>query len=177
MFWGLGQTNSHSTIRELAGLDSLDATTFAFEWQPPSGWPNADWHDGLAQDTPPIPAWEMKTRHLVAIETHLRARYPDMAAWAAPDAPPAADDLRMMGWTLLRSGAVVAPKQGDRYYVTDGAVKVVGQTGGDCRGYGQAVMTVTGQTGGDCRGYDQTTMAVTGQTGGDCWGYDQTTML
>ena len=82
---GLGLTDSHTTIRELAGLGANDSTTYAFEWQPPEGWPDADYSTGLTQDTAPIPAWDIKTKHTTAIKSHLRRKYPDMAAWNQPD--------------------------------------------------------------------------------------------
>jgi hypothetical protein len=34
---GMGFTDSHTTIRELAGLGDKDSSTYAFEWQPPPG--------------------------------------------------------------------------------------------------------------------------------------------
>jgi ribosomal protein S30 len=82
---GFGLTDSHTTIRLLAGLRHDDSSTYAFEWQPPKGWPNADWHDGLTQDTAPIPTWDLKASHLKAMERHVRASYPDIATWEAPD--------------------------------------------------------------------------------------------
>ena len=82
---GLGLTDSHTTIRELAGLGANDSTTYAFEWQPPEGWPDADYSTGLTQDTSPIPVWDIKTKHTTAIESHIRRKYPDMAAWNQPD--------------------------------------------------------------------------------------------
>jgi hypothetical protein len=82
---GFGLTDSHTNIRAMAGLGTEDSATYAFEWQPPTGWPDANFNDGLTQDTAPLPHWELKAKHLSAIEQHLRLRYPDMAAWEGPD--------------------------------------------------------------------------------------------
>ena len=83
---GFGLTDSHAVIRENAGVGVNDSATYAFEWQPPAGWPDADFNAGLTQDTAPIPHWELKATHTRAIEHHLRSRYPTMDEWNKPDA-------------------------------------------------------------------------------------------
>ena len=163
---GLGLTDSHTTIRELAGLDTNDSTTYAFEWQPPAGWPDADFNAGLTQDTAPIPAWEMKKKHLSAIERHLKKLYPSMDVWNAPDATPTSADLKALGWRLLVDGESVTLGRGDRAYVTGGSVAITGQTGGYVWGDGSSTITSSGQTGGDVRGDGSSTITSSGQTGG-----------
>ena len=80
VFDGCGLTDSHTTIRELAGLSPEDDTVNSYEWQPPAGWPDADFWAGITVDTE---VFSLKKSHLVAIEKHLRKLYPDMAAWNA----------------------------------------------------------------------------------------------
>ena len=145
---GLGLTDSHTDIREFAGLPTDDSTTYAFEWQPPKGWPDADFNAGLTQDTAPIPHWEMKAKHLGAIERYLRETYPDRAAWDVGDQPATADTLRRAGWRLLSDGESVSLSGGDRCYAVSGKIEITGQTGGNVWGYGNSQITSTGQTGG-----------------------------
>ena len=82
VFHGLGLTDSHTTIREFAGLSSEDDSVNSYEWQPPDGWPDADWMDGLTKDTE---VWEPKKKHLLAMEGHIRRLYPSMDEWNTPD--------------------------------------------------------------------------------------------
>ena len=99
VFDGYGFTDSHTMIRQLAGLSTEDSSTYAFEWQPPTGWPDTDWNGGLTQDTAPIPCWDLKAKHFNAIERHLRRLYPDMIAWRAGDTVRALPDgLSVGGW-------------------------------------------------------------------------------
>src|ERR1035438_2538113 len=79
---GHGMTDSHTTIREIAGLTAENDEVNAYEWQPPKGWPDADWFAGLTKDTE---VFEPKTSHLHAMEAHVRRTYPDMDSWNAPD--------------------------------------------------------------------------------------------
>ena len=176
VFFGLGITESHSTIREWAGLGENDSSAYAFEWRPPAGWPDADFNLGLTQDTAPFPHWELNAKHLKAIDLHLRGRYPTMGAWEAPEKIATIQELKAHGWVEVLDGATVSPKDGDRFFAASGTITVVGQTGGRCWGYNNCTINSTGQTGGDCRGYDNCTVNSTGQTGGDCWGYGNCTI-
>ena len=177
VFHGMGLTHSHTSIREIAGLGENDSSTYAFEWQPPAGWPDADYYSGLTQDTAPIPAWEMKARHLKAIESHLRRRYPDMDAWNRPDCLPTVADLKAAGWTLAKDGDEIVCDGPSRIYITHGSVLIKGQTGGYCWASGNATLTSSGQTGGYCRAYDNATLTSSGQTGGYCRAYDNATLV
>ncbi len=105
---GFGITDSHTTIRELAGLDHTDSGTYAFEWQPPAGWPDADFNNGLTQDTAPIPHWGLKAKHLKAVETHLRRRYPTPDAWNAPEVMELPKNLKMTGYLDLRGTGITS---------------------------------------------------------------------
>ncbi len=81
---GLGLTDSHTSMLSLHGLSSADHDKCnLFEWQPPEGWPDASWLDGLHRDGH---AFEPKASHDKAAEAHLRKLYPDRAAWDAGDA-------------------------------------------------------------------------------------------
>jgi len=108
VFDGFGMTHSHTTIREIAGLSAENDTVNAYEWQPPNGWPDAEWHDGLTKDTE---VFELKSRHLSAMKRHVRSIYPTMAEWNAPDV---ARDLLttvidIKGELTVYSGNVTAP--------------------------------------------------------------------
>jgi hypothetical protein len=107
---GLGFTDSHTKIREMAGVGENDSTTYAFEWQPPKGWPEADWNDGLTQDTAPFPHWELTKKHLTAIGNHLRSLYPDMDAWSRPDSIRLPSKFK--GDLYLRGTAITALPEG-----------------------------------------------------------------
>ena len=123
VFDGFGMTHSHTTIREIAGLSAENDTVNAYEWQPPKGWPNAEWHDGLTKDTE---VFELKSRHLSAMERHVRSIYPTMAEWNAPDV---ARDLpktatKINGDLIIASGNVTAlylTEVGGYVYVREGA--------------------------------------------------------
>ena len=82
VFDGCGITESHTTIKELAGLSAENDTVNAYEWQPPKGWPDADWEDGLMKD---VEVFEVKSRHLNAMKHHVVSLYPDLATWDHPD--------------------------------------------------------------------------------------------
>ena len=79
---GYGVTDSHTVIRELAGLHANDDTVNAYEWQPPKGWPDADWNLGLTKDTE---VFETKASHEKAIERHILSLYPTMKEWEDGD--------------------------------------------------------------------------------------------
>ena len=81
---GIGITDSHTEIRELHGLKNTDDTVNAYEWQPPKGWPDSDWEDGLTKDTE---VFELKSSHLKAMGNHVKKLYPSMAEWEAGDKP------------------------------------------------------------------------------------------
>ena len=80
---GYGLTDSHTTILDMHGLTAAqhDACNL-YEWQPPKLWPDASWADGLKVDKA---VFETKQRHDQAAERHVRALYPDRAAWDAAD--------------------------------------------------------------------------------------------
>jgi hypothetical protein len=80
---GLGLTDSHTTMLDIAGLSAKQHDTCnLYEWQPPKGWPEASWLDGLTVDRR---QFVPKVSHDKAAESHLRLLYPDMAAWDAGD--------------------------------------------------------------------------------------------
>lgn len=81
---GAGLTDSHTEIRELHGLHHTDDTVNAYEWQPPAGWPETDWLNGLTKDTE---VFVPKSSHLAAMERHIKKLYPTMAEWDAGDKP------------------------------------------------------------------------------------------
>ena len=80
---GMGITESHTVIRELHGLKNTDDSVNAYEWQPPEGWPNADWNLGLTKDHE---VFETKSSHEAAME---RLQHDLLARWPPghPDAP------------------------------------------------------------------------------------------
>lgn len=79
---GIGMTDSHTTIRELHGLHHTNDKVNAYEWQPPAGWPETNWLDGLTKDTE---VFTLKSSHLDAMERHVKTLYPTMAEWDAGD--------------------------------------------------------------------------------------------
>ena len=79
---GYGLTDSHTTIREIAGLTAENDSVNAYEWQAPAGWPNADFLDGLTKDTE---VFEPKASHIRAMDTHVRTIYPTTKEWDLPD--------------------------------------------------------------------------------------------
>ena len=113
VFWGLGITDSHTQIREFAGLHANDDTVNAYEWQPPKGWPDADWNLGLTKDSV---VFETKSSHENAIERHLKKMYPTMDEWNTPDSfyRISRDDFIRYGWTEIEDGQTVTPNKGDR---------------------------------------------------------------
>ena len=157
LFWGLGITDSHTSIRELCGLSANDDTVNAYEWQPPKGWPDADWNIGLVKDNE---VFETKSSHESAMEKHIKKLYPSMDAWNTPDHlyQISRDEFLRYGWTELEDGQTVSPQKGDRFFAFGGTI------------------TVTGQTGGDCWSNDNSTLNSTGQTGGECWSYGNSTL-
>ena len=81
---GFGLTESHTAIMQMHGLSGKQHDTCnLYEWQPPKGWPDASYADGLRID---CESFETKQRHEDAIQRHVLARYPDRATWDAPDA-------------------------------------------------------------------------------------------
>ena len=95
---GYGVTDSHTVIRELAGLHANDDTVNAYEWQPPKGWPDADWNLGLTKDTV---VFETKSSHESAIERHIKALYPTMEAWNSGDKYRSMAGLTVGGYLYL----------------------------------------------------------------------------
>ena len=91
---GVGITDSHNKIREIHGLKHTDDTVNAYEWQPPQGWPEADWNLGLMKD---LEVFETKSSHEAAMERHVRKLYPTMAAWEAGDKPRLTADMIITG--------------------------------------------------------------------------------
>src|ERR1017187_211989 len=96
---GYGVTDSHTVIRELAGLHANDDTVNAYEWQPPKGWPDVDWNLGLTKD---LVVFETKSSHESAIERHILALYPSMDAWNAGDKYRSMEGLTVGGSLDLR---------------------------------------------------------------------------
>ena len=110
VFDGYGITDSHTLIREFAGLCPEDreddlVKLNAYEWHPPANWPDSDWHAGLTKDTE---VFEVKASHLNAMESHCRRLYPTMAEWRAPDiVRPLPEGLSIKG-ELNLSGTPIA---------------------------------------------------------------------
>ena len=174
VFDGLGLTDSHTKIRELAGLDVNDDSVNAYEWQPPKGWPETSWIVGLTID---CQVFEPKQSHFNRIEAHLKRLYPSMVEWERGDERRDTPvTLKKLGWAELKDGEVVSPKKGDRFFVVSGTVTVSCQSGGDCRSYGNSTLNSTGQTGGYCRSNGNSTLNSTGQTGGYCWSDGNSTL-
>ena len=104
---GFGLTDSHSTIREIHGLGANDDTTNAYEWQPPKGWPEADFIDGLVEDAE---VFDLQSSHLTNMEHHVRSRYPDLPAWKAHGTFPSFPGTKFPQSIVVREGAtLVAP--------------------------------------------------------------------
>jgi hypothetical protein len=95
---GYGVTDSHTAMRELAGLHANDDTVNAYEWQPPAGWPETDWEDGLVKDTE---VFTVKSSHLAAMGRHLHTLYPTMAEWTAGDKYRSMADCTVSGGLYL----------------------------------------------------------------------------
>ena len=98
---GYGVTDSHTQIREIHGLKHTDDTINAYEWQPPQGWPDADYNLGLTKDNI---VFETKSSHESAIERHLKLLYPTMADWND------GDKFRIPETLTEWSGELVIPK-------------------------------------------------------------------
>ena len=157
VFDGLGLTDSHTTIRELCCLHANDDTVNAYEWQPPKGWPDADWEGGLTKDTE---VFEPKVSHLRAMERHIKKIYPNMDAWNTPDRFRAitSKDLVSRGWVEVESGSTISPSKTDKLFITSGEVYVLAQSGGYCWALNSATLNASAQSGGDCRAYDSATL-------------------
>ena len=95
---GFGVTDSHTGIRELHGLKNTDDTVNAYEWQPPKGWPDADWNLGLTKD---LEVFETKSSHEAAMERHVKNLYPTMTEWDAGDRPRFSADMVIGGYLDL----------------------------------------------------------------------------
>lgn len=80
---GCGLTDSHTAILNLHELkpEQHDACNL-YEWQPPRGWPDANWADGLTVDKA---QFEPRQRATDAMLRHVTTLYPDMAAWNGLD--------------------------------------------------------------------------------------------
>ena len=81
---GFGITDSHTTIKEWAGLGANDDTTNAYEWQAPKEWPNVNWEDGLTKD---LIVFEEKKSHLDAMGRYLKKRFPTMESFKKGNIP------------------------------------------------------------------------------------------
>lgn len=102
---GLGLTDSHTEIRELHGLHHTNDSVNAYEWQPPPGWPETDWSEGLTKDTE---VFVPKSSHLAAMERHLQTLYPTRAAWDVGDTPRALTEAeRLAAQELLSDSAYI----------------------------------------------------------------------
>ncbi len=99
VFDGFGITDSHTTIRELHGFSANNDSVNAYEWQPPAGWPESDWHLGLTKD---LEVFVTKASHEAAIERHIRSLYPTMAAWDDGDKLHGELPQTISGWLDLR---------------------------------------------------------------------------
>ena len=150
---GLGLTNSHTQMMSMHGLASAEHDTCnLYEWQPPKGWPDASWLDGLTVD---LQAFVPKASHDKAAEKHLRDRYPDMAAWDAGDSiDPSLDgrtiDLDGKPTTVLLSGT---HSISEGRYVLGGSVVIDRFSGGTVAYmYGGTVTYMYGGTVTDMRG-------------------------
>lgn len=146
VFDGLGITDSHTTIRELCGMPANDDTVNAYEWQPPKGWPDADWEDGLTKDTE---VFELKLSHLRAMERHVKKIYPTMDAWNTADRFRAitSDELLSRGWVEVDSGADITPSEQDKFFVAQGEITVSRQSGGYCWALNSATLNASAQSG------------------------------
>ena len=106
---GMGLTDSHTIIRELAGMKAENDSVNAYEWQPPDGWPDADWMLGLTKDTE---VFEPKSSHLRNMEAHIRRLYPDRVSWDAGDKMTAPKGLTVGGSLHLSGTAITALPEG-----------------------------------------------------------------
>ena len=78
---GRGLTDSHSAIAPMHGLTPSDLSGCnLYEWQPPKGWPESSWLEGLTVDRQ---TFVPKKSHDTAMKKHLLAKYPTKAAWDA----------------------------------------------------------------------------------------------
>ena len=107
---GFGITDSHTTIRELNGLAAENDSVNAYEWQPPKGWPDADWNDGLTTD---VGVFTPKKSHFQAMEKHIRKWYPNMATWEKPDVVlPLPEGLSVGGSLFLQNTGITSLPEG-----------------------------------------------------------------
>jgi len=135
---GFGITDSHTEIREFHGLHANNDSVNAYEWQPPKGWPDADWNLGLTKDSE---VFQTKSSHEDAMERHVRAIYPTMAAWDADDKPRVTGDvLRAAGWTELMTDGD-QPIRSGRSFVSSATLNASAQSGGDCWACDSATLT------------------------------------
>jgi hypothetical protein len=80
---GCGLAESHTTIMQMHGLSAKEHDTCnLYEWQPPTGWPVANYAEGLRVDKS---TFTTTARNESAIERHLRSRYPTANAWKTSD--------------------------------------------------------------------------------------------
>ena len=86
------------------------------------------------------------------------------------------EELLNNGWVQFQDGDSVSPKNGDKYFITEGVLNVNNQAGGDCRAYGSSTLNATGQIDGDCWAYGSSTLNATGQTGGRCVAFESSTL-
>ena len=116
---GLGLVDSHTSIMSLHGMASKQHDTCnLYEWQPPRGWPESSYADGLTVDKS---VFETKARHEAAIERHLRRLYPTQAAWDAGDVI-RWDDLPLPDVGRVRRAYDLAMRARTLAYVDDATV-------------------------------------------------------
>lgn len=81
---GCGLTESHTAIMDMHQLAAPEHDTCnLYEWQPPVGWPDANYATGLTVDKA---TFETRQRHEDAIARHLTRLYPTADSWTTPDA-------------------------------------------------------------------------------------------
>jgi hypothetical protein len=117
---GMGLTHSHTEIAVLHGIKSAQHDGLnACEWQPPKGWPDANWLDGLKVDRQ---NFEPRASHDKAMKAYLTKRFPTLAAWEAPETP----DASLDGKVVTLGGREVGIILTDRERIDAGVWRVCG---------------------------------------------------
>jgi hypothetical protein len=125
---GRGLTHSHTEIATMHGFKSSKHDKLnAYEWQPPKGWPNALWLDGLTVDRQ---NFEPKSSHDKAMKSYLTEKFPTLAAWDAPEAV----DPALNGQTITLSGTERTVYCYGQYAVTEGVYLICGTASGTAGG-------------------------------------------
>ena len=131
-----GVTESHALICRIWGIDQDEVN--AYEWQPPEGWPNADWTDGFKKDQI---NFEEKASHVAALERYILATFPTRDACEHYRNP------ELHGRRFADQGhKIVIACQSGRFTVTEGV----------CWAYDQATVEACGQA--TVEAYDQVTV-------------------